>query len=320
MNSHIHDMIKSYDTIIIHRHSRPDLDAIGSQIGLKLLIESTYPNKQVFAVGDLNTMSYRARMDLIEDTLYQGALVIITDVSVSKMVSDTRYRLGEQLIIIDHHENETDIDNVSIFYRESSYNSACEMIIDFAKEEGFIVSSEAATYLYGGMVTDSGRFMYLKAPSRTYGLASFITQFEPNISDLYDYLYTEKLETRHIKNQFKDFELTPNQVAYRINSFALIQSTGLDFQAISRGMVNLMAGIEEVLIWASFSEDETGKYIAELRSRHIEIVDIAKHFGGGGHLHACGATLNHLDDVHQMIQILDERKQHHELTTKNQTI
>ena len=45
-------LIKQYDTIIIHRHSKPDGDALGSQIGLKHLIVDNYPEKRVFVVGD----------------------------------------------------------------------------------------------------------------------------------------------------------------------------------------------------------------------------------------------------------------------------
>ena len=301
------DLIASFQTIIIHRHLRPDLDAIGSQVGLKKLIEHHYPDKTIYAVGDLNTMSFHARMDDIDDAVYQDALVIITDVAVAHMVSDDRYALAKARVIIDHHDNNTTIENVTYYYKDTSFNSACEMIIDFAMRFNLDIPKVAATYLYGGMVTDSGRFLYLKAPERTFSLASYVSKFEPDIKALYDYLYTESLKRKQIKNQFSSFKLTKENVAYRINSQALIQSTGEDFQSISRGMVNLMAGIQEVKIWGSFSEDVNGKYIAELRSRDIPIVDVAKKYGGGGHLHACGATLETLEDVHKVLDDLDEK-------------
>ena len=44
--------IKEYDTIIIHRHIRPDGDCIGSQRALKEAIQLNFPNKMVYAVGD----------------------------------------------------------------------------------------------------------------------------------------------------------------------------------------------------------------------------------------------------------------------------
>ena len=39
--------IKQYDTIIIHRHSSPDGDALGSQIGLKYILQENFPNKKI---------------------------------------------------------------------------------------------------------------------------------------------------------------------------------------------------------------------------------------------------------------------------------
>lgn len=310
--------ITTYDTIIIHRHQRPDLDAIGSQVGLKLLLEKQFPNKHIYVVGDLNTMSYKANMDDINNEVYNNALVIITDVAVARMVSDDRYQLAKEIIIIDHHENDTNIDNVTIHYKDTSFNSACEMIIDFARTHQISLTSEAASYLYGGMVTDSGRFLYLKNPERTFLLASYVSRFHPNIDDVYNYLYTEPLSRKKLKNQFSSFELTKENVAYRINSKELIASTGEDFQSISRGMVNLMAGIEEVLIWGSFSEDHDGSFVAELRSREITIVDVAKKYGGGGHLHACGATLDTIDQVYQLIEDLNEKvKEYDRHSTRN---
>jgi phosphoesterase RecJ-like protein len=306
IKNQIFEDIKKHQKIIIFRHSRPDLDAIGSQYGLARVLKENFPEKEVYVVGDTAGITYHAKMDIIEDDVFKDALGIIVDVAVKHMVSDHRYVLCQKIIIIDHHQNDTDIQH-HLFYKDSSFGSAAEMIIDFIYNKKLKVTREAATYLYGGMVTDSGRFLYLKEPSRTFQLASYITSFHPNIDDLYDYLYTEDLEKRMTKNMFQTFETTKHMVAYRINTQSLIQSTGLDFQAISRGMVNLMSGIKEIRIWVSFSEDDKGAYVCEMRSRHIEIVDIAKAFGGGGHANACGATLNSLEEVHKMLDMLDER-------------
>jgi phosphoesterase RecJ-like protein len=300
--------IEAYDKIIIHRHSRPDMDAIGSQYGLYLLLKENYPKKEIYVVGDLNQMSYKAQMDDISDDMYQDALVIITDVSVTRMISDDRYPLGKEIIIIDHHQNDTDVDNVSIFYKDPAFASAAEMIVDLAREFEFKITQEAATYLYGGMVTDTGRFMYLNNPSQTFELASFITSFNPDIQPFYDFIYTEPLKKRQTKQIFQSFDLTEHNVAYRKNDQKVIEESGLDFHSISRGMVNQMAGIIEVPIWANFTEDvEHNVIVGEFRSRGIVIVDIAKKYGGGGHNHACGASLKDWNEVEDILKDFDER-------------
>jgi len=251
-------VIEQFDTIIIHRHARPDMDAIGSQVG-------------------------------------------------------DRYKLAQKRIIIDHHTNDTNVEDVAIFYKDDEFSSACEMIIDIAKSNKLKVTQEAATYLYGGMVTDTGRFMFLKDASKTFELASFITSFKPDIRDFYDFIYTESLDKRKVKNMFTDFELTKHHVAYRKNTKEIIKQSGLEFQAVSRGMVNLMAGIKEVPIWASFSEDvEKNAIIGEFRARGISIVDIAKKYGGGGHDQACGATLKNWEEVELILKDFDERAKENE--------
>ena len=301
-------LIESYDQIIIHRHSRPDMDAIGSQYGLYLTIKENYPEKKVYVVGDSNDMVYLAKMDTIPDAYYINALAIITDVSVSRLVSDDRYQFASDLIIIDHHQNDTDIEKVTLFYRDATFASASEMIIDLIKESNLRVTPEAATYLYGGMVTDTGRFLYLNNPTKTFELASYITRFEPSFQEFYDFIYTEPLQKRLTKNLFSNFEITENGVAYRKNDAELIQKSGLEFQAISRGMVNQMAGIKEIPIWANFTEDvENNLIVGEFRARGITIVDIAKKYGGGGHNQACGASLKDWNEVELVLKDLDER-------------
>ena len=44
--------IQAHDTIILHRHASPDGDAMGSQIGLKAILQENFPEKKVYAVGD----------------------------------------------------------------------------------------------------------------------------------------------------------------------------------------------------------------------------------------------------------------------------
>ena len=299
------NIINDFDTIIIHRHSKPDMDAIGSQFGLKYILEEEFPNKKIYCVGDLNDMSYKAKTDRISDETYINSLSIITDVSVSRMVSDNRFVLSKKRIVIDHHDNDCDIENVDINYNDTSFNSVCEMIIEIFKKEKISFTKKAATYLYAGMITDSGRFLYLKNPKRTFELASYVCSFKPDIEAIYRYLYTEKLAKRLIKNKFSQFELSSKNVAYRINTMQEIKSTGLEFQSVSRGMVNLMAGIIEIPIWCSFSEKEKDRFVVELRSREYSVIDVAKKYGGGGHKYACGATIRK-KDIKIFIKDLDK--------------
>src|SRR5699024_1783258 len=96
--------IKDYDQIIIHRHLRPDPDALGSQAGLKEIIQQSFPDKQVSIVGiDDPAFTFLVEMDSVHEADYQGALVIVCDTANTDRIDDKRYTLGDQVIKIDHH-------------------------------------------------------------------------------------------------------------------------------------------------------------------------------------------------------------------------
>ena len=83
------EKIKAYDTIIIHRHQRPDPDAIGSQVGLKEILKTNFLDKKVLATGiNEPTLSWIAEMDEVADQDYEGALVIVTDTANTPRIDD----------------------------------------------------------------------------------------------------------------------------------------------------------------------------------------------------------------------------------------
>lgn len=312
MKNLILSKIKEYESIIIYRHSNPDLDAIGSQMGLYYTLTENYPNKQIYKVGDLNSHSniYDIQMDEIKDDLiYKTSLAIIVDVAVSKLITDLNFNKCPEVIIIDHHQNDTDIPN-AIFYQKSNLPSAASVLTHLIKEWNLHIPKLAATYLYAGMVGDTGRFMFIDNNNArdTFELASYLMNYKPDIKYLYNTIYTETLESKQIKNMFTGFEVSPNMVAYQINNAEKVAKSGLQAHTVARRMIGQMAGIKEIPIWASFTEDvETNTIKAEVRSRDITVVEVCKLFGGGGHNLACGATLSSWEEVDKMIKELDQK-------------
>ena len=107
MKQQILEEIHQNNTIIIHRHVRPDPDAYGSQCGLAEILKASYPEKNIFVVGESEpSLEFLYKMDLVEDDVYQEALVIVCDTATQARVSDQRYKSGKRLIKIDHHPNE----------------------------------------------------------------------------------------------------------------------------------------------------------------------------------------------------------------------
>ena len=125
--------IKEYDTIIIHRHMRPDPDALGSQVGLQKLLQYHFPEKTIKVTGyDEPNLMWLAQMDQVTDEEYQEALVIVCDTANTARIDDQRYTTGDFLIKIDHHPDDEVYGDISLV--DTSSSSASEMIALFAFE------------------------------------------------------------------------------------------------------------------------------------------------------------------------------------------
>ena len=299
--------IQKYNTIIIHRHSRPDGDALGSQIGLKYLLQENFPEKAIYIVGDsAGYLSFMegAVMDTIPDSAYGGALAILLDSSSPQLISDDRWQSAAATARFDHHMYQGQFTDIEI--ADNSYESCCGLITQFAMECGLRLNPAAARALYTGMVTDSGRFRYDSTSARTFRLAAFLREQDFSTEDIFRNLYAETPESKQLRARFiLKVQFTPHNVAYIYTTKEELVKLGVDTFTISRGMVNTMADLKGVEIWANFTETDDG-VLCELRSAGRAIQHIAAKYGGGGHAKACGATVPDRATAEQMLKDLDE--------------
>ena len=299
--------IKEYDKIVIHRHSNPDGDALGSQIGLKNIIKENFPEKTVYIVGDMNdryAFMEGAVMDVIEDSVYDNALAIVLDTSASALISDTRYKSAKATARIDHHIFCERICDVEI--TDTSYESCCGLITEFAIACGLKLNSLAAKSLYTGMVTDSGRFRYDSTTSNTFRLASRLLEEKFDTGEVYAGLYADDFSHVRLRAQFiLKIQFTDCNVGYIYTDKEEAKSYGVSTFTISRGMVGTMGDLRGVDVWVNFTETDDG-VLAELRSSKYNINPVAVKYGGGGHQKASGATLKNREEAMAMLEDLNE--------------
>ena len=311
MFENILQAIEAYDRIIIHRHKRPDGDAMGSQLGLKHLILENYPHKSVYTVGDdpgYFGFMEGAVMDDIPDSAYEGALAIILDSAATHLISDDRYTLAEKTARIDHHIFCGEIADVEVI--DTSFESCAGMIAELAWESGLRLNPLAAKSMYTGMVTDSGRFRYDGTTARTFRLASFLMEQKFDTNALFRDLYADDFASKQLKAKFiLKIQFSPKNVAYIYTTREEMEQLGADTFSISRGMVGTMSDIRGVDIWVNFTETEQG-VACELRSSKYNINPIAVKYGGGGHAKASGATVPDratamamLEDLNAMMEV-----------------
>ena len=299
-------LIRDYDRIIIHRHTCPDGDAIGSQTGLKFLIEANFPDKKVFIVGDAPkkySFMEGSTPDSLPDSTYEGALAVVLDTSARSLISDARYSLASETLRIDHHIFCEKICSTEI--TDTAYESCCGMIADLARETGLRLTASAARALFTGMVTDSGRFRYDSTNARTFELAAYLMGEDFSTADIYSKLYSESFENIKLRASFiLKIKFTEKGVAYIYTTADEMKALGADTFSISRGMVGTMSDIRGVDIWVNFTEID-GAVLCEIRSSKYNINPIAVKHGGGGHAKASGATLKNREEAFELLSELD---------------
>ncbi|MDE7107294.1 MAG: bifunctional oligoribonuclease/PAP phosphatase NrnA [Clostridiales bacterium] len=298
-------LIKQYPRIIIHRHSYPDGDAIGSQMGLAALIKDNFAGKEVYMVGDEATRLpfVNAVMDDIPDEYYNNALAILLDCGGAHMVCDKRYTTAAAAVRIDHHLLCDKVADVEVI--DSTFESASGMVALMAKECSLKLSLQSATMLYMGMVTDSGRFAFDSVSARTFELAAFLMSQPIDLNTLNYNLNAEDFsEILNKADNMHKIKFTQNNVAYIYTAHEELPQNG-DVPVVSSGLVGLMRDIKGVHVWVNFTESDDGVH-CELRSNRPNINPIAVKYGGGGHKKASGCIVPDKATAMNLLADLDE--------------
>lgn len=315
------EKIRDYDRIMLFRHVRNDGDCVGASKGLKAIIQLTWPEKEVYLI-DQDTSAYLAFLgpedEPVADEMYTDALGIVLDTASEARISNKKYALCKELIKIDHHiplESYGDL-----IWVEEDRSSCCEMIVKFYDtfRDELKIDSQAATYLYTGMVTDSGRFKYDGVTGETLRCAAVLLDVGVDTETLFARLYLEAFEYLKFKAHiYNRMQVTENGVAYIYIDKAMQEEFGLSLEQAS-ACVGTLDSIRGCIAWMVFIEngDETNSIRVRLRSRFVHINGIAEKYRGGGHACASGATVYGMDEVNALLADTDalvkEYKETHE--------
>ncbi|MGP4078277.1 DHH family phosphoesterase [Pseudalkalibacillus sp. R45] len=308
MKEQIIQKIKEYEKIIIHRHVRPDPDALGSQGGLSEVLKSTFPDKSISVVGEEEeSLKFMIEMDTIPDSVYEGALVIICDTANQARISDQRYSSGDFIIKIDHHPNEDRYGD--LIWVDTDASSVSEMIYEFylygKEKHQFKISDEGAGLLYAGIVGDTGRFLFPNTTEKTMKYAGELRNYEFDISAVYDEMYKVKLSLARLNGHvLSNFKYIDPGVGYMYLTREVMEKFNTTPNESSL-LVNSFSNVEGLMTWVFFVE-EPDQFRVRLRSKGPIVNTIAAKYNGGGHPMASGATVYTIEETEQIIQDLVE--------------
>ncbi len=302
--------IKEYDRILIFRHYRPDGDAVGSTKGLQEILRLTYPEKEIYLANN-DFAQYLEFLGPEDEPIplewYADALGIVLDTGTTARISNQNYSLCKEIIKIDHHIDNNPYGDYS--WVEEHRSAACEMVVKFYDtfKDELKINAKAATYLYTGMVTDSGRFRYDGVGGDTLRYAALLLDQGLDTEWLFANLYLDEFEILKFKaHVYNKMQITENGVAYLFVDKAMQEEFNLTLENASAA-ISYMDGIKGCLSWLIFVEtgDETGSIRVRLRSRFVPINMIAENYHGGGHAYASGATVYSIEEMLSLIQDTD---------------
>lgn len=310
MYQNVLKLIEQYESIIVLRHIGPDPDALGSQFGIAQLIKDNFQNKTVLC-GGLEASPLQPEFfpvcDVIADDVFKESLVIVCDCANAQRVDDQRFLLAPDVIKFDHHPAYEPYGTLQVV--DESANATCQMVVAFIMtyDLKLHVSPVCATYLYMGLVSDTGRFLHNTITANTLQAGAFLVGKHANISLVHESLYLRN--TNEIKLQayiLSNFTMSDKGVAYYYLLDETIKASGVDAQ-VAKEFVHVLGNLKEAKIWVSFTYDAKAKlYRCSVRSRHIQINEVAQAFGGGGHRFASGVKLEHQEQCEQLIVALEE--------------
>lgn len=303
----IADHLVSAKSVLSIAHPFADGDAIGSQLAMHHFCKALgkksvflnfdpIPNSLTWLPGldeQTSTVSGRDKFDLM-------FLMETTD----------RSRMGERMrfldfakipIHIDHHPEVIGLGKIN--YIDPLVSSTCELLYEIFKLTGESIPLEALICIYVGIVTDTGNFRFMNSTPRSHEIAGEIIARGIDIAEIFRKIYESNPVSKVLLHGLvmSRTKMIPGfPVSYswlKQEDFANQGATETD----SDGVINQLCAISNVEVAAFFREIDNGEIKISLRSiGKINVQEVCKVFGGGGHKQAAGAKLaGELDRVIQ---------------------
>ncbi|MFA7076332.1 MAG: bifunctional oligoribonuclease/PAP phosphatase NrnA [Candidatus Izemoplasmatales bacterium] len=300
------EKIKEFNRIIIHMHIRPDGDCYGAGFGLKNIIKESFPEKEVYVVGErAEYVDFVGTPDIIDDELFKDALSIVVDTASEDRASDQRFKLAKYVIKIDHH---IPVNNYGdLIYVDTTRPATAQIILEFYLrfQEELKMNMEAATALYTGIVTDTGRFRFRSVTADTFIAVAHLLNYGLDFVDVLTRLSIKSESLMKLQGYvLLNFQKTENGVAYIKLTPEVLSQFDVSLEEAT-SLVNELSTLDDCPVWILFAEYDNNIVRARLRSKGPAINELANKYEGGGHAQACGANLGTWDRTDELLKDAD---------------
>ena len=286
------DLLSRADRILIISHIRPDGDAVGSTLGLGLILEEM--GKEVSLVledGVPKVFNHLTGTDrIIREVVGVFDLVIVVDCSDIERIGSVLDDYGEPDVNIDHHPTNTQFAKLNLV-RDNAV-ATVEIIFDLVQELSYPINLPIAEALLTGLLTDSLGFRTSNTNPQTLRIAAELMEVGANLPILYRKAMLEK-SVEAVK--YWGQGLSGIQMEDRLvwASLSLEDRIVADYPGRDDAdLINVLARIKDADISVVFVEQKNGSVKVSWRSRPgFDVSIVATQFGGGGHKPAAGADI-----------------------------
>ena len=299
--------INSAESIVISGHKNPDLDSMGSMLGLAKLIEVNFGKKPI-CIYDGNVPAYQdflpGRADLIyvgklPETFHADLLICVDIADSNKLFGDFKedvFSRSDFIIKIDHHPDSEKFGGINI--DDETATSTAEIIYDIARIAGWEIDTDAANCLLAGIVDDTGGFkwIYNSLPLR---ICAELVDLGASMGMVMEKM--NQAPKNHILacgRAIAGAEFYGNLVIATINRADYKNLDGSALMALE--FLRRIPNIEYAVLLTQAHED---KIHLSMRSRTKPVNEIAENnFSGGGHKLAAGGLFRgNLEDAKKAV-------------------
>ena len=290
--------IRESETICIVGHIRPDGDCIGSQLGLAYALKNAGKKVTVWNEDVMPRKLAFLDPERLLETPAPGKgfdCVIATDCASFERLGKSGEAIHDRKIFIniDHHTSNTRYADVN--WISDDEPSSGELIYRLLQAGHWPITPLIADCLFTAVSTDTGSFQYPTTRPATYHVAAHLVERGANLEKVCNEVYQSYplSRVRLLRHLYNKFKLTDeDRVAYfwlRKTDYARTGAGRED----SEGLIDHIRAIEPVIVACLFEEMDSELTRVSLRSKSekIDVNEIAKQFGGGGHPAAAGARI-----------------------------
>ena len=299
----LENLIKDASKVMVMGHTNPDIDSMGSSMGIYRLAKSLGKKAYIIDSSETNTLqSFKADLakeaeyedtlitkEVAEENIDKETLVVVVDTHKTTYVEAPELlKRTDKIVIIDHHRRSTDyIENATLTFQEVYASSAAELVtelLQYAEVRVDLKTIEAES-LYAGIMMDTKNFTF-KTGVRTFEAAAYLRRCGVNIIRVKKWFQSNLDTFNKIAGIVKKAEIVNDTIA-----IATYEKKDKEASLICAKAADELLTISDIT--ASFVMGKAGNKIC-ISGRSIGDINvqvILEKLGGGGHITLAGAQV-----------------------------